>query len=92
MMTRPGTRDAILSFGAIACVLIELLFVASTWFHPISIATAGVLISVAYLTTIGLFMFVREYPKGHCRRCGYNLTGLRGTYCPECGTTFERGR
>jgi hypothetical protein len=25
-----------------------------------------------------------EYP--HCRRCGYNLTGLTSPRCPECGT------
>jgi DNA-directed RNA polymerase subunit RPC12/RpoP len=23
-----------------------------------------------------------------CPTCGYNLTGLRGTRCPECGTDF----
>jgi hypothetical protein len=23
-----------------------------------------------------------------CPTCGYNLTGLRGTRCPECGTEF----
>ena len=23
-----------------------------------------------------------------CPTCGYNLTGLQGTRCPECGTTF----
>ena len=23
-----------------------------------------------------------------CRRCAYNLTGLRDERCPECGTPF----
>lgn len=23
-----------------------------------------------------------------CPNCGYNLTGLRATMCPECGTTY----
>jgi len=31
-----------------------------------------------------------NYPIGHCRLCGYDLTGnTRGT-CTECGTRFER--
>ena len=23
-----------------------------------------------------------------CPKCGYNLTGLQGTRCPECGTLY----
>lgn len=30
-----------------------------------------------------------EYP--HCRRCGYNLTGLTSSRCPECGTHLTSG-
>ena len=26
---------------------------------------------------------------GHCRRCGYDLAGLRGGDCPECGTVLR---
>jgi predicted RNA-binding Zn-ribbon protein involved in translation (DUF1610 family) len=25
----------------------------------------------------------------HCRRCGYNLTGLVSPYCPECGLVLD---
>jgi hypothetical protein len=28
----------------------------------------------------------RPYPPGHCRRCGYDLTGNVSGRCPECGT------
>lgn len=28
----------------------------------------------------------RQTPKGHCRKCGYNLTGNASGICPECGT------
>lgn len=29
-----------------------------------------------------------QHVPGHCRRCGYNLTGLTEARCPECGTRF----
>ncbi|MEE8169228.1 MAG: hypothetical protein V3T70_01655 [Phycisphaerae bacterium] len=28
----------------------------------------------------------RRIPPGHCRRCGYDLTGNVSGVCPECGT------
>lgn len=28
----------------------------------------------------------RRIPAGHCRRCGYDLTGNISGRCPECGT------
>ncbi len=27
----------------------------------------------------------RRIPPGHCRKCGYNLTGNVSGKCPECG-------
>jgi hypothetical protein len=27
----------------------------------------------------------RRIPPGHCRKCGYNLTGNVSGVCPECG-------
>lgn len=32
-----------------------------------------------------------EFPV-YCMTCGYELRGLPGDRCPECGTTFDRGR
>lgn len=29
-------------------------------------------------------------PEGKCRYCSYDLAGLTGSICPECGTTFRR--
>lgn len=35
-----------------------------------------------------LFVTTRKrIPPGHCKRCGYNLTGNTSGTCPECGTT-----
>lgn len=33
----------------------------------------------------------RRFPRGHCRVCGYNLTGNISAICPECGTAIKRG-
>jgi hypothetical protein len=33
-----------------------------------------------------LFWRDRRPPPGHCRNCGYNLTGNVSGRCPECGT------
>jgi hypothetical protein len=30
----------------------------------------------------------RRIPPGHCRTCGYNLTGNVSGRCPECGTAI----
>ncbi len=27
----------------------------------------------------------RRFPPGHCRQCGYDLTGSTSGACPECG-------
>ena len=38
------------------------------------------------LAAITLHLFCRRHPRGCCRRCGYNLTGLpQRALCPECG-------
>ncbi len=42
------------------------------------------------LPTMLVWRFVPKFPRGHCRRCGYNLTGLTEARCPECGTGFGR--
>lgn len=32
-----------------------------------------------------------EFPHGHCRKCGYNLTGNTSGICPECGEHVPAG-
>ena len=34
----------------------------------------------------------RINPKGHCQKCGYDLTGNVSGRCPECGTELEQKR
>ena len=31
----------------------------------------------------------RRIPPGHCRKCGYNLTGNVSGVCPECGEKVD---
>ncbi len=37
------------------------------------------------LLVFGVLCLRKRYPEGHCRRCGYDLRGLSGEKCPECG-------
>ncbi len=41
------------------------------------------------IPTLLVWRFGPKFPRGHCRRCGYNLTGLTEARCPECGQPFE---
>ena len=59
--------------GLIEAVLLPL------WIPPLAVA----------IPTILVWRFVPKFPRGHCRRCGYNLTGLTEARCPECGQPFE---
>jgi hypothetical protein len=36
--------------------------------------------------TFWLWRHDRRLPPGHCRRCGYDLTGNESGVCPECGS------
>ncbi len=39
---------------------------------------------VAWSLFIVLWRTRRKHLKGHCQRCGYDLTGNESGYCPEC--------
>ena len=41
---------------------------------------------IVAIPTLLVWRIVPKFPRGHCRRCGYNLTGLTEPRCPECGT------
>jgi hypothetical protein len=45
-----------------------------------------ILFMIAVIPT-GVLWYVdrRRIPPGHCRKCGYNLTGNVSGVCPECG-------
>ncbi len=47
-------------------------------------------LSTAAASALLLRHSLRYIPPGHCRRCGYNLTGNQSGICPECGRTIRR--
>jgi hypothetical protein len=46
---------------------------------------------VLLVPTLWLWHRDRRIPPGHCRKCGYNLTGNVSGRCPECGTPMSTG-
>ena len=44
------------------------------------------LVIVASATLLMFWIDRRRIPPGHCRRCGYDLTGNTSGICSECGT------
>lgn len=43
------------------------------------------LLLLAVPTAVLFYRDRRRIPPGHCRKCGYNLTGNASGVCPECG-------
>ena len=48
--------------------------------------------AAAVLCVIGCRLSLRKFRAGHCKKCGYNLTGNTSGVCPECGTPSEPRR
>jgi hypothetical protein len=44
---------------------------------------------IAAPTAVLWYVDRRRIPPGHCRKCGYNLTGNVSGRCPECGTPSQ---
>ena len=82
-------RGVVVRCGLLVCslgMLAQICLMPWSWRYVDARYVDAVLVA-AFLVTLGLgamdLRFV--YPPGHCRRCGYNLTGNRTGACPECG-------
>lgn len=43
---------------------------------------------LSLIPTAYLWYKDRRIPRGHCQKCGYDLTGNASGVCPECGTSI----
>lgn len=53
-------------------------------------ATYSLIFGAVAVPTALLWWRDRPFPSGHCRQCGYDLTGNVSGRCPECGTPLKR--
>jgi hypothetical protein len=74
-----GHRDSPALFGPVRCVYLVVPF----WFPFVLFAAYPAL---AFLR--GPLRRYRRRKRGLCVRCGYNLTGLTESRCPECGRSI----
>ena len=64
---------------------------ASDWISFVELPLFTLLAAVA-VPTLLVLRFVPKFPRGCCRRCGYDLTGNVSGTCPECGQPSAAGR
>jgi len=83
-----GRKDPVICMLWLGCAPFLPLMLAVLWTKsllvPMFIAVVGYLLTLA-----GFSLFlpnVVEHTTGHCRKCGYDLTGNVSGICPECGT------
>ncbi len=46
-------------------------------------------LGAASILAVVLHRYQRPVPSGHCRECGYDLTGNVSGVCPECGVEVQ---
>jgi hypothetical protein len=71
------------------------MFVGIAAFHRppgtwnVTLLTMMISVMVTWFSALVWWDSPRIIAKGICRNCGYNLHGLTGWTCPECGKQFE---
>ncbi len=58
------------------------------WTPYVELPLYAVFLVVA-VPTLLVWRFVPRFPRGHCRRCGYNLKYNTSGLCPECGECID---
>lgn len=64
------------------------VLIAAVFLHPLPLIAIG----ATALITASALLYACPTPtvKGICAHCGYDLAGLSGGVCPECGSPMER--
>ena len=98
-MSRSRTRRIAKWAGTWACALLLLFLIESWWGagrftnncfgvssrHP----KFWIPLLALAIPTVWLWWPERRHPPGHCRKCGYDLTGNVTGVCSECGTKVK---
>jgi hypothetical protein len=58
-------------------------------FYQVGVPLWSLLLIIGAPTCFGVWRNRRRIPPGHCRTCGYNLTGNVSGACPECGERIQ---
>ena len=80
-------RRFILITGTLLSVVIAVAFVVSGWWRVCAFLPCWIPFLLVALPTGILFWrdHRRRITPGHCKKCGYDLTGNVSGRCPECG-------
>jgi len=60
-----------------------------TIFIGLPLCALGLLVLITGVVHAAMYRSKTSQLPGHCRRCGYNLTGNVSGRCPECGTEID---
>lgn len=59
------------------------------WPPYVGIPSSLLFLSISALSGFFWYLDRRCTPPGHCRKCGYNLSGAPHERCPECGVEIQ---
>jgi magnesium-transporting ATPase (P-type) len=79
----------IVTIGLLGAYVASFASIDTAALKPIAISAAFMALP-ALLVLAGVIIFhIPPYIEGHCRDCGYNLTGNTSGTCPECGNVIS---
>jgi len=105
VFTSPGTDTSTRQFGRPTILTINETIthvpgtptssVVATWtWHPLNMLILAIILCAAgVLCRIGYAQLMKSarMPNHLCDECGYDLTGISSSHCPECGSQRTSG-
>lgn len=71
------------------CLAVEVYLGSSNVLSHVVFVSACTFIIAPFVGAAKHWWRTTRHRRGHCRKCGYNLTGNVSGRCPECGTEVE---